>query len=133
MKPLRLYEAVSERWGRWRCPCCGSHMSKPVKQGHSLRVRFRGDMRTQGHVYPRSVPFTRDLWYDQCFRCNNEQGEVELLDWAAMLVRHDDPRGSRVVELCRIVYGWLNETGRTPRKDCRPPWMEEGDRGEARV
>ncbi len=112
LKPIRLYEAVEAHYGnRKRCPCC----ARPMKMYNTHKGKYANrptptDARTVGHVF-NSRAGQRDIWFNQCRQCNEDQGSMELIEWGRLLVRRQDRRAGAVAELSKVVYGWLDGQG----------------------
>lgn len=103
-----IWGLARQRW-RTRCPCCLRVMTKnklkPGKPNPSTH-------QTKGHDKPVAFGGDHLVWVNMCYRCNNEQGSRDLVQWAHHLLRFEDPRAENVVALAVFVREWAAERDR---------------------
>lgn len=111
-----LRQHVQALRGNSQCPCCRRSLRRTYKAKPG--VAPPADFCTKGHVGPAFdreilIGVPRDLWFYQCFRCNNDQGHLTVVAWARKLEQSGDPRAERVRTLGEAIQTWINERGRS--------------------
>lgn len=102
----QIASAAEKEFGVGRCPCCGTRMTgTKVRNGQPTPP----SKRTIGHDFPRGMGGDARVWVYMCWRCNGEQGFLDLVTWSHQLHHRGDGRADRVLQLALFVRRMAHE------------------------